>query len=93
MRKADNVEKLSRTDILLSGVLVSAITTFVLYEFWQFYSVGTIDLFGKMSGWHKLTYSEHPNGVLLVLAIYTGILAYCAIPLIRTIVSLRADNT
>lgn len=83
----------SRADVLLTGVLNIALATLVLYEFWQVYSVGSVDLLGKMSGWHKVTYSEHPDGVLVVLAIYTGMLAYCTILLARAILSQRARNT
>jgi hypothetical protein len=83
----------ARADVLLTGMLNVALATLVLYEFWQFYSAGSVDLFGKMSGWHKVSYSEHPEGVLVVLAIYTGMLAYCTILLARTILSQRADNT
>ena len=82
----------TRADVLLTGMMTIALATLVLYEFWQVCSVGSIDLFGRMNGWSKLTYSEHPNGVLLVLAIYTGMLAYCTILSVRAMLSQRADN-
>jgi hypothetical protein len=90
--KAKRMNK-SRADVLLAGVLNIAFVTLVLYEFWQFYSLGSVDLFGKMSGWHKVTYSEHPDRVMIVLAIYVGMLAYCTILLARAILSKRARNT
>jgi hypothetical protein len=83
----------SRADVLLTGMLNIALATLVLYAFWQFYSVGSVDLFGKTSGWHKVTYSENPDGVLVVLAIYLAMLAYCTILSVRAMLSQRADNT
>ena len=83
----------SRADVLLTGLLNIALATLVLYEFWLFYSVGTVDIFGKMNGWRKITYSEHPDGVLLVLAIYTGMLACGSFLWVRAVLSPRADST
>jgi hypothetical protein len=82
-----------RADVLLTGLLNIALATLVLYEFWQFYSAGTVDIFGKMNGWHKITYSEHPDSVLLVLTIYTGMLAYGTFTWLRAMLSPRADST
>jgi hypothetical protein len=73
----------SRADVLLAGLLNAALATLVLYEFWQFYSVGSVDAFGKMNGWRKFTYSENPNGVFIVLGIYTGMLGYGTIGFVR----------
>jgi hypothetical protein len=83
----------ARADVLLAGLLNIALATLVLYEFWQFYSVGSVDAFGKMNGWRKFTYSEDPNGVFIVLAIYMGMLGYSAIGFLRRMLSKRADNT
>jgi hypothetical protein len=93
--RVKNMDK-SRADVLLTGMLNIALATLVLYAFWQFYSVGSVDLFGKTSGWHKVTYSENPDGVLVVLAIYLAMLAmlaYCTILSVRAMFSPRADNT
>jgi hypothetical protein len=83
----------ARAGALLTWILNIALAILVLYEFWQFYSVGSVDLFGRTMGPHTITYSERPDDVLAGLAIYAGMLAYCTILSVREWLSQRADNT
>ena len=83
----------SRADVLLTVLLIVALAALVLCEFWQLYSAGTVDVFGKVNGWRKVTYSEDPNGVFFVLAVYTCMLGYSVIVLVRGLLSKRTDNS